>query len=38
LGDTRSMNVGNWKKVAQDKTGGRQPLSKPEPYMGCSAL
>ena len=32
------MNVGNWKKVAQDKTGGRQPLSKPEPYMGRSVL
>jgi len=34
----RSMNVGNWKKVAQDKIVGRQPLSKPEPYMGRSVL
>jgi len=38
LEDIRSMNVRNWKKVAQVETVGRKRLSKPEPYTGCSAL
>jgi hypothetical protein len=38
LEDIKSMNVRNWKKVAQKKTVGRKWLSKPEPCTGCSAL
>ena len=37
LEDIRNMNVHNWKKMAQNRDG-RQPLSKPELYIGCSAL
>ena len=33
LEDIRNMNVHNWKKMTQNK-----PLSKPEPYIDCSAL
>ena len=36
LEDIRNMNVRNWKKIAQNRD--RKPLSKPEPYIGCSAL
>jgi len=35
LEDIKSMNVRNWKKVAQ--IVGRKWLSKLEPYTGCSA-
>jgi len=38
LEDIRNMNIGNWKKVAQNEIVGRKWLSKPEPYTGCSAL
>jgi len=35
----KSINIGNWKKVAQRvEIVGRKWLSKPEPYIGCSAL
>ena len=38
LEDTKSINVHNWKKEAQKETAERKWLSKPEPYIGCSAL
>ena len=38
LGDIKSINIGNWKEVAQNREVGRKWLSKPEPYIGCSAL
>ena len=38
LEDIRSMNVRNWKNVAQNRVAGRRWLSEPEPYIGCSAL
>jgi hypothetical protein len=39
LEDIRNMNKHNWKKMAQNReTAGRKPLSKPEPYIGCSCF
>jgi len=38
LEDIKSINIGNWKKVAQNEIVGRKWLSKPEPYTGCGAL
>ena len=38
LEDIKSINIRNWKKVAQIEIAGRKWLSKPEPYMGCSDL
>ena len=38
LEDIRNMNVRNWKKWHRIETAGKKPLSKPEPYIGCSAL
>jgi len=38
LEDIKSINVRNWKKVAQDRDNWKKWLSKPEPYIGCSAL
>jgi hypothetical protein len=41
LADIKNMNVCNWKKVTQNRDierVGRKWLSKPEPYIGCSAL
>jgi len=35
LEHTKSINICNWKKV---EIAGRKWLSKPEPYIGCSAL
>ena len=33
----KSINIHNWKKVAQNRNG-RKRLSKPEAYIGCRAL
>jgi len=39
LEDIKSINIGSWKKVAQDRgIVGRKWLRKPEPYIGCSTL
>jgi len=37
LEDTKSISIINWKNVAQNRDSGRNWLSKPEPYTGCSA-
>ena len=37
LEDIKSINICNWKKIAQNRDG-RKWLSKPEPYIGCSTL
>jgi hypothetical protein len=37
LEDVRSMNVRNWKNVAQNRGCWKGWLSEPEPYAGCSA-
>ena len=38
LEDIKSINICNWKKVAQNRDSWKKWLSKPEPYIGCSAL
>ena len=39
LEDIRNMNVHNWKKMAQNRDSWKKkPLSKSEPFIGCSAL
>ena len=38
LEDIKSINIRNWKKVAQNRDSWKKVLSKPEPYIGCSAL
>ena len=37
LEDTKSINIRNWKKVAQNRDSWKKVLSKPEPYADCSA-
>jgi hypothetical protein len=37
LEDIKSMNIHNWKEMAQNIVG-RKWFSKPEPCIGCSAL
>ena len=38
LGDTKNINVRNWNKKAQTRDIWKKALSKPEPFIGCSAL
>jgi len=38
LEGTKSINTSNWKEIVQKEIVGRKWLSKPEPYIGCSAL
>ena len=38
LEDIKIINIGNWKKVAQNRDNWKKVVDKPEPYIGCSAL
>ena len=38
LENIKSINISNWKKVAQNRDSWKKCLSKPEPYTGCSAF
>jgi hypothetical protein len=35
---TKSMNISNWKKVAQNRDSWKKVVEQSEPYTGCSAL
>ena len=35
--DIKSINIGNWQKVAQNRYIWKNVVKKPEPYIGCSA-
>ena len=36
LEDIKSINIRNWKKVAQNRDSWKKWLRKPELYIGCS--
>jgi hypothetical protein len=38
LEDVKSMDVRNWKNVAQNRDSLRRLLVEPEPHLGCSTL
>ena len=38
LEDIKSINISNWEEVDRIEIVRRKWLSKPEPYIGCSAL
>jgi hypothetical protein len=37
FGDIRSMNVNNWKKVAQNRDRWKKVVKRVRPYTACSA-
>jgi len=38
LEDIKSINIINWKKVAQNRDRWKKVVEQPEPYIDCSAL